>query len=284
MLVNTLFRSLVVLAVIPTSDAQPSSDILKMTADAAALREAFDRLRENPVLSPTRAMDPTILEPFAVSRWDWAVMQAKVDLLTTTFSLGTSCKPAWNMAWDPGLDDVVLEDSAGGYLYWPFLCKEGTDDATIGWLALHVFGVLKLRIMHAHISTHCLVVDIGAKKGTERRYVVIDNDDNGNLLPPYISITHPRPSVARRDQLERMFRDRHKLRNEYSNSCPQARFASERHKEQPEYSNLCERLEARIEELSTRLDGIHGFGKLHGRAIVRMISQPQVPDPTDRSE
>ncbi len=204
----------------PTVKPNPTVDA--SDADRQAKEHAFDRQLARMTAesaSDRKTLSPFMLEPMVVSKFEWKIMQAKLDLLTGSVDddfrlIGDG------IVSNPGIDpEAFLEAFAapdgslsGGFLFWKlkapsFISKDDSIGISLG--ALHTLGVIVTHVPDAHVNLHCIVITVGSPSGDDvKRYVTFDSDDRGNILPPRISATPPRASRERRNEIEKLFQAR----------------------------------------------------------------------------
>ena len=231
--------------------------------------------------STDSTIGPELREQVGTSRFLLAVIKAKTDLLAY-FRDSSEMRLAWYPLGNPGTDSDAVAQGSDGYLFWHFDAPV-VDDQFVSVSALQALAVIVGHFREAHVNLHCIVLSHATLSGdTSKRYVTFDSDPNGILLQPHVSVSPPRPSLARRREIEGIFREREALREQRDNP-PSIDPADE--KAVRSWHTARKSLEAKLERADAQIPGVRGLGDqlqslLKARTAwncCRLVRQPKTP-------
>jgi len=198
------------------------------------------------VASLRQAIDPSMFQPTPITKLRWQVMQAKLDLLTLPDG---DLRLSWDPMGNPGDDADSISAHVGGFFYWQFEAPSFVmnEDRSITAGALYVLWIISSNMPDTHVNVHCIVLsDSSSGANPTKRYVTFDADAAGRLLAPDVSITPPRVSLHRREEIARLFEERAKARSQWKDCSATP-------------GQACDEPERRFKELDSRVPGTIGL-------------------------
>lgn len=247
---GVLFIFVPSLAEPPTPSATPMSD-----AEFEKAQRDMNRLAGELLSVRTDTSAPSLDDRITISKRQWQIMQAKLNLLTLP---SDGLRLQFNPWGNPGIDPNAALAGNYGFWFWNFT-RNDTDKTTLVVDTLWALNAITNALPEMHVNAHCFVVAMLGRDGNlARRYVTFDSNEFGDLMPPHISTSPPRMSATRRQEIASMFKARASLRKQVD-ACIESMSQITDRDEFIDRNEKCEELKEQYQLVDGQIPGTGGL-------------------------
>lgn len=253
-----------VLSILAPALAQPPTPSATRPTDEEFEKAQRDmsRLAGELLSVRTDVSDPSLDDLITISKRQWQIMQAKVNLLMLP---SDSLQLEFNPIGNPGIDPLAAKAGTYGFWFWSFTRTDPDEDKLVVdalWALVAVTNALT----DVHVNAHCFAVTVPGRDGKlTRRYVTFDSNEFGDLMPPHISTSPPRMSTTRRQEIVSIFAARTSLRRQV-NDCTESMSQITDRDELIERNGKCGELQGEYRFVDRMIPGTGGLWQLLGEA------------------